>query len=288
METRAHYIIVGSFLILLMVSSLIFVLWLSRTDFGSKAALYDIYFQGSVTGLRINEDVRYHGLPIGKVKEIIVDPENIDRVRVRVAINEPKLIREDSMASIEIQGLTGYTYVQIQGKKQTSPLLKAKVGHPYPIISSQPSRIDLLFSDIPHVLSSIYQLSEQLRELFNEKNRQEINTFIKNASTISQILAEGKQSIKALNQDVQNTLSHINELALMIHPSLISFKDTVEELHLLLKVNKEPVNEAFRELPRTIKQLRTVSYNFQKLINEFERNPLKLFSKSDEQGYKLP
>jgi phospholipid/cholesterol/gamma-HCH transport system substrate-binding protein len=288
METRANYVIAGSFVVGLMMAALIFVLWLSQVDFGSKAPLYDIYFEGSVSGLRVNESVRYHGIPIGKVKEIGVAPKNIDRIRVRVAITEPKLMREDTIASIEIQGLTGYTYVQIQGGKESSPLLKAQNGHLYPIIPSQPSKIDLLFSNAPHILSSIYKLSTSLNEVFNKKNREEVHTFLRNASRISAQLSEGSNSLESIIQQTRHTLDHINQSVTSMQGSFTSFAHVMEDIRLILHDNKGTVAEALDELPKTLKQVGKAADRLRRLTRDLEQNPLTLFSKSEDQGYKIP
>ena len=289
METRANYIMVGAFVVGLMVSFVFFVLWISRIDFGEKASHYDIYFEGSVTGLRVNEDVRYHGIPVGKVKEIGVDPHNIDLVRVRVSITEPKLMREDIIASIEAQGLTGYSYIQIQGGKDESPLLKAKPGNPYPIIPSQPSKIDLLFSNAPHLLSSLYKLSEQLNDVLNSQNRKDFQVFLSSLSKMTQQLSEGKNSLDHLFHHAQKTLDHINRSLGAIETGISSFTQTMSGLEGILQDNRVNVSGAFSELPKTLKQVTQTADHLRRLTQELEKeNPLKALSSPQDQGYPLP
>lgn len=292
METRANYVIVGSFVVGLTIAALVFVLWISRVDFGNGASLYDIFFEGSVSGLRVNEDVRYHGIPIGKVKDIAVDPKNIDRVRVRVAITETGLMREDVIASIEIQGLTGYAYIQIQGGGSSSPLLKAKEDHPYPIIPSQPSKIDLLFTNVPHILSSVYELSEQLNELFDKENRDEVRHLMKNLSKISGQLAEGRNSLENLVQESRNTLRQVNQSVASfsedMRTSLNVFSRTVEEIRLTIRDNQGDVEKTLNDLPKTLGQVRRAADELRKLTRELERNPLGLLSKPEKEGYRTP
>src|SRR3546814_12789344 len=54
METRANYIMVGCFVLLLAFGLLGFVLWLAQFQFEEEYARYDIVFASSVTGLNEN------------------------------------------------------------------------------------------------------------------------------------------------------------------------------------------------------------------------------------------
>jgi phospholipid/cholesterol/gamma-HCH transport system substrate-binding protein len=84
MEVRASYVLVGLFVVALMASLLGFVVWTARTVGTRAIANYDILFTGTVTGLAEGSQVRYRGVPIGRVKEIRLDPENLERIRVTV------------------------------------------------------------------------------------------------------------------------------------------------------------------------------------------------------------
>lgn len=292
METRANYAVVGSFMITLLVAALFFVLWISRFDFGSKGAYYDILFEGSVSGLRDNEDIRYHGIPIGKIKKIDIDPANANRVRVRVKITETQLIHKDVIASIEAQGLTGYSYIQIQGGSSKSPLLKPTDHEPYPIIPSQPSRLDMLFSNAPHILNRVNELSEQLNQLFNQENRQEVQKILKNMSVLSTQLASGKDSLESLVTVAKKTLNQADQtmvdLNKYVSQSLQDVSKITQDIRNTLQQSQGGVNNALNELPRTLKNIRMAAEKLQKLTNTIEQNPLELFNKNNEQGYKIP
>ncbi len=51
METRAHYVAVGVFVLVVIFLAFGGVLWLSRTEFSQVFAPYYIFFKGSVAGL---------------------------------------------------------------------------------------------------------------------------------------------------------------------------------------------------------------------------------------------
>ena len=169
METKPNNFIVGVFVLSLVVLGTFFIVWFSKLDLGEQRNLYYIYFDGAVTGLRENEDVLYQGIAVGKVKKISVYKSDVQRVKVLVNINRPDIIRKNSIATIEAQGLTGYTFVQIKGSTQDSPLLKTTKDHKHPVIQSRASNLEALFSNAPKMLEDISKVAQQVQKLFDEK-----------------------------------------------------------------------------------------------------------------------
>ena len=73
METRAHYVAVGAFVLAVIFLAFVAVLWLGRAEFAQEAKRYYIYFRGSVAGLSKGSQVQYNGIPVGRVIDIRVD-----------------------------------------------------------------------------------------------------------------------------------------------------------------------------------------------------------------------
>ena len=82
METRASYVVVGTFVLALIAAAFGVVLFLTRTNFEDTPKTYMSYFTGSVTGLQVGSPVRYRGVPVGSVNDIRIDPSDVERVRV--------------------------------------------------------------------------------------------------------------------------------------------------------------------------------------------------------------
>ena len=78
METRAHYVAVGSFVLAIVFLAFVAILWLGRVEFSRQYAYYDIYFTGAVTGLSQGSPVEYNGIRVGRVVEIRLDPLNVE------------------------------------------------------------------------------------------------------------------------------------------------------------------------------------------------------------------
>ena len=74
MERDANYTAVGAFVILLAAMAGLFVYWYSDSREHRDYVRYEIYFQGSVSGLAVGSQVRYLGVDVGRVVRIRVDP----------------------------------------------------------------------------------------------------------------------------------------------------------------------------------------------------------------------
>ena len=124
METRAGYIAVGTFVLVVAAAAFGFVLWLTATDGGKSPVRYAVYFTGSVTGLQDGGTVRYRGVPVGTVTDIRIDRNNIEHIRVSLALDPDTPVKTDTIATLALQGVTGLAYVELTGGTQDSPRLQ--------------------------------------------------------------------------------------------------------------------------------------------------------------------
>ena len=107
METRASHVAVGTFVLLLLLGLTGFVVWISKFQQAADLKRYDILFEEAVTGLELDSNVRYRGVPVGRVQDIRIDPANIERIRVTIEVRGDTPVKVDTKASLELQGLTG-------------------------------------------------------------------------------------------------------------------------------------------------------------------------------------
>lgn len=284
MEQRPQYLLVGIFVMVLIASGIIFILWFSKVQITGYQNLYDIYFGGSVTGLRENEEVKFRGIPIGKVIKISVSKIDPDKVRVFVNIDKPELIREDSIATIEAQGLTGYTFVQIKGSTKESPILKTLPGRKYPIIKSRPSGFESLFDELPRILTNTNAMFKKLSEILDEKTVNNVKQTIEHIHQITQDLSQGPGSVKQAIEDLRKDFQKIEKAAENFSKSLQSFDQLVEE-------NRAPINrfteQGLPELTRLIQQSQMTVESIKKVADRLDKGPAEFFSGGNKGGYKI-
>lgn len=122
---RARSALVGLFLIggLLLFAVGLFLIGDRRLLFTTQFELYSEF--SKVTGLRVGSQVRLSGLDAGEVLEIAIPSRPSERFRVRMRIREDvhPLVRTDSVASIQTDGIVGNAFVQVEPGTDEAPIV---------------------------------------------------------------------------------------------------------------------------------------------------------------------
>ena len=115
-ETKVNYALVGAFVLALGAALVAGALWLAAG--GAWQKKYDTYLaveDESVAGLNLDAPVKYNGVDVGKVQAIHLDRINPQRVNLLFSIERGTPIKEDTIAVLKTQGLTGIAYVELNG-----------------------------------------------------------------------------------------------------------------------------------------------------------------------------
>lgn len=287
METRANYVAVGAFVVLLLAAFFVAVLWLARVEFDRRLAVYDIYFGGSVTGLAVGASVRYSGVDIGRVTEIRLDPQNVERVRVTVEVDPDAVIKEDAVAALQYQGVTGIAFVEISGGSRDAPPLRAREGERTPVIASRPSQLEKVFASAPEVLERFIVLADRLAEFLDERNRQAIGQSLENvravtaaaagrAADIDAVLGEGA----AAARELRGTLAAARPVLDELRETLVAGTQTLEQVRRSA-AGFEGIDRnlaaALNELTTTTQKLGMAVGQIEAMVRE-NRGPIREFS----------
>ena len=144
-----------------------------QIEFDEKYARYDIFFKGSVTGLKTGNAVRYRGVPVGVVTDMGINPDNVEQVRVTIEVPHDTPVKEDAVASLEFQGITGVAYVQITGGTHDAAVLVKKNGQKRAVIPSKFSGIQEVLEAAPELINRIITLVESANKIINEETRED-------------------------------------------------------------------------------------------------------------------
>src|SRR4051812_12687871 len=99
-EREANYAAVGAFVVLVVVMGSLFVYWYSDSREHRDYTRYEIYFDGSVSGLERGSAVRYLGVDVGRVVDMRVDSRDPSRVQVIVDIDSSAPISHKTIAEL--------------------------------------------------------------------------------------------------------------------------------------------------------------------------------------------
>ncbi len=222
MENKARYTIVGLFLVLFSVAMVMFILWQARYTFEEqKKYEYRLYSTSSVGGLKVNSFVEYKGLTIGTIDAIDIDPNNTENIEIILKVTNPKVIKENSYATIQSQGITGNKYIEIDGGTDSATSLIPKEDS-FIIIPLQDSFLDTLTSEAEDITKNINKTLNNVNMLLNPENIKKINQILHNVQ-------DSTNSIEPLFDNLNTTITHLNTLLEKNAPNTLKGVDTVTE-----------------------------------------------------------
>ncbi|WP_374300273.1 MlaD family protein [Paracoccus sp. (in: a-proteobacteria)] len=184
METNANYTLIGAFTILGFLGILAFLLWFAQVQINRRYAYYDVYFS-DVSGLVLSSDVLFAGLPVGRVTEMRLAPDNPMPVRVRLEVNEDTPVRSDSLAALEVQGVTGVALVAVSAGSRDAPLLAGTPSPDVPVIASSRSALQTLSDEGPQIISRLNLVAEEMSRILGEENQARITAILANVERSS-------------------------------------------------------------------------------------------------------
>lgn len=269
METRAHHLLIGTFVLILIGLTVGFAIWLAKLDIDRDVKLYDIFFTEAVSGLSIGNSVRFNGVPVGEVKRIELDPEDPSRVRVRVEIASAVPLKEDSVALLEAVGFTGVAFVQIEGGSARSQPLTKREGEEYAVIPSRPSAIQEVFEGAPDLLNQATIAVSRLSLLLNEENRAEVSSILKNVNNLTGSLSDRTEEMENIILNLNDTIAQFREAAETINRLSATTEDVIDE----------DLRSTLQEAQRTFSTVEALAVDLRGVVAE-NRNNLRQFTGS--------
>ena len=193
-----NYALVGLFVLVLGTALIAVVLWLASG--GALKQKYDLYLaieDESVAGLSTNAPVKYNGVDVGKVRDIRLEPGNPERVNLLFAIERGTPIKEDTVAVLKTQGLTGIAYVELSGGTRASPPLRTIAPNQYPVIQTKPSLAARLENILTNLLAKLDSTSSSISAFLSEENKAAFKSALASIAAVTQTVAARKETIDA-------------------------------------------------------------------------------------------
>ena len=216
-----NYTLVGAFVLVLGTLLVAGVLWLASGGTSQKRVdLYLAIVEESVAGLNLNAPVKYNGVDVGKVRRIDLDPQDPNRVNLVFAIERGTPVKEDTVAMLKTQGLTGIAYVELSGGARESPTLRAVEGSLYPVIRTKPSLSARLENVLTTVLAKLDDTSTNINAMLSAENQAALKSALADIATVARTVAARKESINSAITHAGRTLENASTASASITPVL--------------------------------------------------------------------
>lgn len=292
METKVNYAIVGAFVLVLGAVLIGGALWLASG--GTLQKKYDLYLaimEESVAGLNLNAPVKYNGVDVGKVRSIQLDPVNPERVRLMFAIERGTPVKEDTIAVLKTQGLTGIAYVELSGGARDSPPLVATAGNEYPEIRTKASLSARLENVLTNVLAKLDSTSGNINAILSDENQAAFKSALADIAVVARTFAARKDTIDAGITSAGRTFENASRLTAEARPVIDRIGRSADAIEKMgNEVSRTSVSagkvvnaagadisrftaETLPELERLLGELSTLTNSLRRLTEQTERDP---------------
>jgi phospholipid/cholesterol/gamma-HCH transport system substrate-binding protein len=291
MDKKINYAMVGLFVIALVATWLAISLWLALGDIYTQYTTYQVYMDESVSGLYRDAPVKYRGVEIGKVSNIKLNPAVPDQVQLTLDIESAVPIKEDTIAVLTVQGVTGIAFVDLTGGSLDAPLLAAKEGQFYPVIQSAPSFFSRLDMSGTKLVANLNILANALANVLDARGTQTLRETLENINKITAAFAHRQAELEQGIVSAARLLENGAEASAQLSPLLSqadatarSFEDMAATVSIAgANINRYVANsgagvqqfsrQTLPELGALISELRRLADTLQGIGQNFEDDP---------------
>jgi phospholipid/cholesterol/gamma-HCH transport system substrate-binding protein len=287
METRAHYVLIGAFVLCAVALALLFVLRMTQKSSGYD--IYDIVFTDRVSGLSKGAQVLFNGIQKGEVDELII-AEDPSIVIARIKVDDDTPVRTDTRAELELVGFTGLAVIQLVGGSKDLPKLK-DVTRGTPKIKADTSGFaafltgsgdlvnqarKLLSDENTAAFTSILANIETLTGVFAEQHENLAMT-LENSAKITSELAEASASLKEMSESLNKVAS--NDAPAIVadaRATLNSTQTLMDNLNAVVEENREPIAQTAQGLAQlgpAVAEARRTMRTLDQVLREIDRDP---------------
>jgi phospholipid/cholesterol/gamma-HCH transport system substrate-binding protein len=309
-DRDANYVAVGAFVLLVVAMAVSFVFWYTEQQDKRTYQRYEIYFQGTVSGLTPGSPVRYLGVDVGKVVRIMLDPEQRKRVQVLADIDSSAPIDGRTLASLSLQGVTGLLYIDLQQDPKSSDSKPPALGQHYPLIKSVPSDFDVLLSSLPALATHAIELVDHFNQVMSDQNVRDIHVTLENARLASERLpatvrgiADLSAEIRRASQEIEAAAAGFRTLTAEAAPQLNASLTNVRQLTASLAATADHLDrfvadnapglsrftaQSLPEFERLLRDSRAAATEFRDLSRELKQDPSLLLYEPNHRGVEVP
>ncbi len=324
MESKAHFALIGVFVLLFFIMGIAFVAWLSNAQFDQKFDDYEVIFSGPVRGLSEGSEVRFNGLRVGEVTGLTLDPSDSDSVLTMIQVGGETPVHASSYAQLEPLGLTGLNYIQIFSGGEDMPLLKDLPGKGPYRIPGKMSQIDSFveggtsviegaqralsgvnmimsetaITDFQGILANLNVTTKKISEV--DIDPELVNRVLLAFETAAKDVSEAAEAVDAAALDTNKLVNaEAKSLLARAEVSLAEVDETLASIRVLSGQagdTTEDVSDAinrlsrsgFTDLEETTDALRRVMLTMERIADKLEQNPVQFIAGEKKIKVELP
>jgi phospholipid/cholesterol/gamma-HCH transport system substrate-binding protein len=263
METRANFILIGSFTLAVLAAAFGFVLWFQSLHTTKLRSPLRVVFEGPATGLRNGGSVNFNGIRVGEVISVKID--NPRRVVALAMVENNAPLRKDTLVGLEFQGLTGVAAISLKGGEETAP--PVPVGEDgIPVLTADPGALQDVTEAIRGTLQNINRVVSD--------NQEAVKNSLRNLEAFTSSLARNSEKIDDLMLKVEGVMGKADHLMLGLN-TLAGGKEG-GELFLAVKSIRELAEDFDKRSGALMADGRRTLADIDRAVNNLDKNPTRL------------
>jgi paraquat-inducible protein B len=277
MSVRANPTAIGLFMIGAIALTVLAVGTLaSRAWFGDRPTFIS-FFQESVNGLERGAAVKFQGVPVGTVSELLIQIDQVDKTflvpvhyeidltRLTTAIGEflqlddqevlARQIENGLRAQLQMESLvTGILYIELTYRPEAAAPEGAARLTRYPEIPTTPSLLAAFGTEAGSLVADVLQILFRVNEMLEEVDMQGLNAaVVASAQAVEQLVGSPElqaaiNRIPGMADQFSSTLNEFealgDRLGEAIGPLTAGMEETLSETTLTVQAARKTIEEA--------------------------------------------
>jgi phospholipid/cholesterol/gamma-HCH transport system substrate-binding protein len=309
-ERDARYATVALFAIACIAAAVAFIWWYSGRGDRRDFATYEIYFEGTVSGLAKGSPVRYLGVDVGRVTALGVDKHDPSRVKVITEIDATAPVSGATQARLGLLGLTGLLYIDLQQDPATHAARGIEQGEQHPVIASRKGTIEASVEQLPQILAQTSTILTRIEHVLANDNVQAISTTLANVEKASAQFPQTAADAQALAADLRRIAAATAELTERANATLLSSQPEVDAILANARTASEKISRtadgldhllngnggalgrnagaSVAELQQLAIDARNASNEVRELARQLRERPSSLLREQQPSGVEMP
>lgn len=259
MENRSHALLAGLFTLLLVIAAAVVSIWISKQNL--PRVPFELIATSPVTGLSVQSQVRYQGVPVGSVESLRFVPEKPGKVLILIGIDPRTPITAATWAEIVIAGVTGISNVELRddGTSTTRLTSTATKIHQIPI---RPNFLDRLIAQTTGMLPALEGLLAHVQKIASDENVEALNATLRNVASMSDqlrrsvvMLEPGVKKVPELIDGLVSTSKRVDDAMVDIRKLTVSAQQTIDRFNAPNGTMSQ-VTLSLKEIQEAVAQLR--------------------------------
>ncbi len=255
MESKINYTLVGFFVLLLTGALIAFAFWLGKyNDNESQYQLFKVNITESISGLSPEAAVKFHGVDVGKVETIRINPLNSEEVELILKIKKEAPIKTDSTASLKFFGITGLAFIEISGGAKNAPLLITSENN-IAIIPTSPSIIRRLDETLSSVVTKLSDTLDHSNAIMSDKNTKNFSIALENLKSLTAKINSYQNEIDHLLKNSIQTEQNLDQTMLKVGTSADKVGSSMDTFKVTMKDSFTPTMTAWKDTSKRTNSL---------------------------------